>query len=201
MALLYTLGGAYANFPEVVRFGCIHRRHLRRSLLNLENLATSSPSARSFCHCCPGCIVLSAGKNDCMQRLRKSLVLATGAKNSIFQISLTVSWLLIFTALGGDIHWSWKATWSRTQRETHGQQSNPGQSTCNSPAQNFYSLGFQKKRGVRCMVLLFYWSYHWAVLLGMPWFQFLLVHWLCRSGRRLLRGVRGRLASWTFQFT
>lgn len=39
MALLYTLGGAYANFPEVVRFGCIHRRHLRRSLLNLENLA------------------------------------------------------------------------------------------------------------------------------------------------------------------
>ena len=33
MALLYTLGGAYANFPEVVRFGCIHRRHLRRSLL------------------------------------------------------------------------------------------------------------------------------------------------------------------------
>lgn len=148
MALLYTLGGAYANFPEVVRFGCIHRRHLRRSLLNLENLATSSPSARSFCHCCSGCIVLSAGKNDCMQRLRKSLMLATGAKNSIFQISLTVSWLLIFTALGGDIHWSWKATWSRTQRETHGQQSNPGQSTCNSPAQNFdLFIGLSEKKG------------------------------------------------------
>lgn len=108
MALLYTLRGAYANFPEVVRFGCIHRRHRRSSLLDLENLATSLPSARSFCHCCSGCIGTSskrsAGKTGCMQRLRKSLILATGAKNSIFQISLTVHRLLIYTALGRDIN-------------------------------------------------------------------------------------------------
>ena len=81
MALIYTLRSAYANFPEGVRFGCIHHRHRRRSLLNLENLDPCSPSASCFCHCCSGCLAppqRSADKTDCMQRLSKSLILDIG---------------------------------------------------------------------------------------------------------------------------
>ena len=167
-AFLYTVRSAFVNFQGLVRFGCIHHHRRRLSLLNIENWAACSPSPSCFDHCWLHWHRLKGVRvrpSTCKGWVR-AWSWATVAQNGIlsdFPNSSPVTHLDSLeercTVTG---KWLAQEHNTKTTVSSHTRASRSGSNThLTSPLFPFIGHSEENKK-VPCMVLLLYWTNHWA---------------------------------------